>query len=73
MNQQTTLFSNEEVDGYDYSPVFRAAADNACRDGGHTGGQLRRRSGSIRCFTGKSVQYYFLFICLQHWHLEGRL
>ena len=55
MNQQTTLFSNEKL----MAMIIPLFADNACRDGGHTGGQLRRRSGSIRCFTGKSVQYYF--------------
>ena len=54
MNQQTTLFSNEKLMAM-IIPLFL----EQLLDGGHTGGQLRRRSGSIRCFTGKSVQYYF--------------
>ena len=58
------FFYGTTINGIDSSnktayEVEQEIAGKKDRDGGHTGGQLRRRSGSIRCFTGKSVQYYF--------------
>ena len=53
MNQQTTLFSNEKLMAM-IIPLFLEQLLIML-----VGGQPRRRSGSIRCFTGKSVQYYF--------------
>ncbi len=59
MNQQTTLFSNEKLMAM-IIPLFLeqllimlvGMADTLVVS-------YAGRSGSIRCFTGKSVQYYF--------------
>ena len=61
MNQQTTLFSNEKLMAM-IIPLFLeqllimlvGMADTLVVS-------YAGEAGSIRCFTGKSVQYYFLF------------
>ena len=71
MNQQTTLFSNEKLMAM-IIPLFLeqllimlvGMADTLVVS-------YAGERGSIRCFTGKSVQYYFYLFCLQHWQYIG--